>query len=139
MQGALQLLWVDRVVSDPLFVNLLDDGLSCCLARWLENNFLENLEPLIFQLSNGLHFYVVPIEILKEESHPLDHDLMVCPPLVEFSEELLSRCVFKIFFDVGLQVVFDGLRILGIKNLLSLVVLDCAEIIHDPIGTQIQN
>lgn len=121
------------MVSDPLFVNLLDDGLSCCLARRLENDFLENLEPLVLQLGNGLHFYVVPVEILKEESHPFDHDLVVCPPLVEFPQELLPRCVFQIFFDVGLQVVFDGLRILGIKNLLSLVVLDGAEIVHDPI------
>jgi hypothetical protein len=112
-------------------MDLLDDGLRRRLTGWLEYHLLENFEPLVLELSDGLHLHVVPIEILKEEAHPLDHNLMVGPSFVQSSQKLLARLSFEISLDVGLKVVLDRLRILRVQYLLGLIVLDSAEIIHD--------
>ena len=95
------------MVPNSLLVDLLDYSLSCSFARGLENNLFENLEALVFELRDGLHFYVIPVEILKEESHPLDHYLVISPPFIQPSEELLARLSFKVSLNVYLQVVFD--------------------------------
>jgi hypothetical protein len=131
LKRTLELLWVNRVVSNSLLVDLLDDGLSGCLTRWLEHNLFEYFESLVFELSDRLHLYVVPVKILKEEPHPLNHNLVISPSFVQPPEELLAWLSFKIPLHVYFKVVFDRLGILGIQDFLSLVVLDSAEIIHD--------
>lgn len=78
------------MVSNSLLVDLLDDGLSGCLTRWLEHNLLEYFESLVFELSDRLHLYVVPVKILKEEPHPLNHNLVISPSFVQPPEELLA-------------------------------------------------
>ena len=80
-----------------------------------------------------MHLDVESIEILKECSHPFDHDLVISPTLVELLEQWCSIKLFQITLNILLEILSNWFCKLAIEHLLSMLVLDCAKIIHDGI------
>jgi len=68
-----------------------------------------------------MHFYVKSVEILEELLHPVHHDLVVSPALVEGNEEVRPTLPLQLVNNIVLQIVFNRLRVLAVQYTLSLL------------------
>jgi len=80
-----------------------------------------------------MHFYVKSVEILEELLHPVHHDFVVSPALVEGNEEVRPALPLQLVNNIVLQIVFDRLRVLAVQYALSLLKFERTEVEDNPI------
>jgi hypothetical protein len=128
---ALQQLQLYHLLAVSLLADFVNDGLCRVVAQRLEDHLLENLVPLVVQLGTGMHLAVKPVEVLEKALHPLDHDLVVLPSLVQLDKQFLALELLKVCLHILLEEDPNGVGVLGVKDLLRPVVLNHADIVHD--------
>lgn len=122
---------LQNLLSKSLFLDLAANSSGQLVALRIEHNFLKDLVALVIQRCDRMHFNIKSIEILKELLHPVDHDLVISPSLVQRYEKLGTTLSLQIIDHVLVEVVFDGLGVLAIQYALGLLELERTEIEHD--------